>query len=389
MPASYSWDKGWVQRANRNLYEPNELIDAVNMLPDPEGGGITTRRGDSLFNTLGAPVHSFYSTYTAAQVAVNYQGAGTALYRYFLPIVTGLTSAPISFATMPGFGEKTVYTFFAGGQEALRLKDNGQAVSTWGIRSPTAFIQQSAAAVSAGQLQGNYAWKQVYVRKPVISGGVFGRWDNAAGNYTLASTFPWFLGDGVANNGTVFGAPEPWNEVVLQLQLGTAAPGGSIDYSYWNGAQWVVYFTGPFHIWSATQTSFRTERFPLSNWVIANGYYFLRIRLLTFPPVNPILTAAVWYDGVFSARSNPSPPGAVSGPYGAPPLPNQATVLFSNPNAIPDNESKATHVAIYRTTGDDAGALAGQLPPPPRCSFLNVTIRQERAPIRRSFLTTS
>src|SRR5262245_27463013 len=128
MPGQTSWERGWVQRANRNLYEHNELIDAVNIVPDPEGGGVATRQGDVLWQTVSGRVHSLYITYIPLSGVygqeVNYQGAGTTLYRNFTPLVTGLSGDPISFASLPGYGDTRVYTFFANRQEQLRVKDD-------------------------------------------------------------------------------------------------------------------------------------------------------------------------------------------------------------------------------------------------------------------------
>lgn len=355
MPAQFSWDKGFYQRANRNLYEPGELLDAVNVIPDPEGGGIATRAGDFLLGTVGASVHSLYATTSPAAPVLIYQGAGSVLYRNFIPIITGLTGARLSFAQLQGFGDRQVHTFFAGGQDALRVKDTGTVLSGWGMKQPSLALGASSSA-SGGGLVGAYAWKQVYVRKPVIPGLVFGRWINAAPSYTLTGTFPWPLTDGLAaNNGTVFAAPERWDEIVVGLQTGTGSTGGSLEYSYWNGLTWTTWLTAPFGIYSASMTSFKNS-FAFDAWTALNGLYLLRIRVLVNPPINPHLTSTVAYDGVYTARSNPSPAGVVSAPYGPGPLTGTATVFFSNPIGAPDFESQATHVALYRTTGDDAAA---------------------------------
>jgi hypothetical protein len=358
--SEFQWERGWVQRANRNSYQAGELLDAVNMQPDPEGGGVATRLGDTLVGTTGGNVHSLYTAYTAAGTPVQYQGGSSTLYRNFVPILTGLTGLPLHFATMQGFGENHIYTFFAGGQEQLRVKDDGTTLTQWGVRTPTAAIGAFSSG-AAGQLQGFYGWRQVYVRKPVIAGGVFGRWDDPTGGYNLTGTYPWFLTDGFAtNNGTVFGAPQIWDEVVLQLTVGTGTSGGSIDYSYWNGVQWIIWATVPLHNWSTSMTSFRSTAlngFPLNSWVAVNGLYLMRIRVLVNPPAIPRILSATFYDGVFASRSNGSPNGVVSGEYGPPPLTyTNAVVSFSNPNTPPDMDTQATHVAIYRTTGHDGAA---------------------------------
>lgn len=360
--SEFSWEKGWIQRSNRNAYQPGELIDAVNVIPDPEGGGIATRLGDTLHGTVGASVHSLYSTYTAAQVPVQYQGAGSVLNRNFVPIVTGLTGAPLTFATMPGFGEKTVYTFFAGGQEALRVKDNGAVITNWGIKPPALPINAGTSS-TGGFLEGHYAWRQVYVRKPVIAGGVWGRWTNATNSYTLTGGYPWFITDNLGvNNGTVFGAPEPWEEVRLDQLSGGLTPGGQVDYAYWNGQSWVIWITTIFGIYNGTTFDLRNS-FSFNAWIPLNGLYLLRMRILVNPPVVPGFNAATFYDGTFAARSNPSPPGLAAGPFGATPLNNAAGVIFSSAFILPDSEPQVTHVAIYRTTGDDAALTTSGLTP--------------------------
>jgi hypothetical protein len=356
MPA-FDWSKGFVQRANRNSYSPNELIDALNIAPAPEGGGVQTRLGDVVFHTVpgGGRVHSLYQTHTAEGTPVQYQGSGSVLARDFVPIVTGLTGTPLSFATMQGFGENHMFTFFAGGQEALRVKDDGSVLTSWGLPSPTPPIA-GAFSPAAGRLAGFYAWKQVFVRKPVITGGVFGRWFDGTQTYDLTGTLPFLLSDGTTNSGTVFGAPKPWAEVVLTLTAGTNASPPAIDVAYWNGLLWAPAGSGTLEQFAPTLTGLRMDG-DVNNWLPVNGLYLFRVRVLTATATMPEIVGSVFFDGVYTARSNPSPSGPVTGEYGPTPLTaTAATVPFSNPLTGPDLVPQATHVALYRTTGDDAAA---------------------------------
>ena len=85
---------------------------------------------------LTADCHSLATLYTVNGVRVGYQGAETVLYRDFAAILAGLDGTPIEFASLRGNGEQTEYMFFANGQEALRVKDSGTALTRWGIASP-------------------------------------------------------------------------------------------------------------------------------------------------------------------------------------------------------------------------------------------------------------
>lgn len=81
MPPHLSFEKGWRQRNARHLYQPGELVDAVNVVPD-EYGALKTRLGHTLLGTTAqTDVHSLHTMYTAAGTRIRYQGAGTVLYR--------------------------------------------------------------------------------------------------------------------------------------------------------------------------------------------------------------------------------------------------------------------------------------------------------------------
>ena len=137
MPAQISFEKGFVQRRARHLFQPGELVEALNVLPDEEGA-LKTRQGHTLLGTTAqGDCHSLHTMHTSAGTRVRYQGAGSVLYRNFASIVTGLNGEPIEFATMKGNGERTEYTFFANGQEQLRQKDDGTTLTRWGIAAPT------------------------------------------------------------------------------------------------------------------------------------------------------------------------------------------------------------------------------------------------------------
>ena len=137
MVAQISFEKGWVQRRARHLFTPGELVEALNVVPDEEGA-VKTRLGHALLgSTAQADVHSLHTMYRADDTRVRYQGAGTVLSRDFASILTGLNGDPIEFASMKGNGEQTEYTFFANGQHALRMKDDGTNLTRWGIAAPT------------------------------------------------------------------------------------------------------------------------------------------------------------------------------------------------------------------------------------------------------------
>ena len=138
MATQISFDKGWVQRIARHLFPPGSLVDAINVTPD-ELGALTTRPGHTLLGTTGQPdCHSLWAMYTANGTRVEYQGANGVLYRDFISLITGLNGTPIEFASLRGNQEQVEYTYFANGQEALRVKDDGTTVTRWGIAAPTA-----------------------------------------------------------------------------------------------------------------------------------------------------------------------------------------------------------------------------------------------------------
>lgn len=131
------FSRGWVQRAARHLFPPGSLVEALNIIND-EQGAPKTRNGHVLLGTTAqADCHSLHTMYTAAGTRVRYQGAGSVLYRDFVSILTGLNGDPIEFASMRGNQEQVEYTFFANGQQALRVKDDGTVLTRWGIASPT------------------------------------------------------------------------------------------------------------------------------------------------------------------------------------------------------------------------------------------------------------
>ena len=147
MPAQIAFDKGWIQRISRHQMPPGGLVDAINVTPN-EFGALQTRLGHALISTTAqADVHSLATLYTPEGTRVRYQGAGTKLYRDFAEILAGLDGSPIDFASLRGFGEQTEYMFFANGQDALRVKDNGVSLTRWGIAPPTAAPSAVAGAI--------------------------------------------------------------------------------------------------------------------------------------------------------------------------------------------------------------------------------------------------
>lgn len=90
-----------------------------------------------------------------------YQIAGTALYRDFASIVTGLSGQVAQLAAYRPLNDTTTWVFVAdtGGM----VKDNGTTVRTWGLAAPT--TAATAADGGAGALIGNYSVKYTYVRK--------------------------------------------------------------------------------------------------------------------------------------------------------------------------------------------------------------------------------
>src|SRR5919108_563478 len=152
MPALVSFAKGVITRIARHLMPEDSLIDAVNVVPDLLGG-IKTRLGHALIATLPANVHSLYTMIDAMGNKVRYAGAANILYRATTPFLTTETSTPWDAENMRGFGEQTVYTFFANGDASLRQKDDGTTLTRWGIEAP-----QSAPTVAGGALPaGNVA----------------------------------------------------------------------------------------------------------------------------------------------------------------------------------------------------------------------------------------
>lgn len=134
-----SFEKGWIQAIERLHMPEGACIDVVNLVPNIMGA-LRVRGGTLAINDtpLGAAIHSLYALKTHTGATVRYQGAGTVLYRDFVALVTGLDDERyIEFASLRGFQEQRVYTFFANGEEELRYKDDGTTVTQWGLNPPT------------------------------------------------------------------------------------------------------------------------------------------------------------------------------------------------------------------------------------------------------------
>lgn len=308
MAALVTFHRGWIQKLAAHTYEEGELRDALNVVPDGQGA-ILTRLGHTLVNsTSQSDVHSLFSTYSDLGVLIRYQGAGTALYRNFVSIVTGLSGVPLAFVSARSFGEQKVYTFFAGGtngQPALRVKDDGIAVSRWGLNPP--FAAPSQATGGTGALSGTYAWRQVYLRKPLIP-SVYGRYTAGTNTYTLAAAGPITLTTVLASDGLAIGGTRPFSEIVFAL-TGAASVGGVYDYAYWQGTVWAPFTPDVFPVYTSTGITNVRWSFPVGSWVPdAAGQYVIRIRGTTPPGTSAIVNTFRLYDSVISAQSNASPP---------------------------------------------------------------------------------
>ena len=364
MPAQVVFDKGWLQLP-RHLMPEGALVDALNVIPT-ERGALTARLGHTFLSVVDqADVYFFHTAYNEAQALIRYQGAGTKLYRNFLTLLTGLSGARISAVTMRSATEQKSYTYFANGQEALRLKDDGITLTKWGLGAP-AFIVSAIASGTAnpGTLTGKYTWRQVYVRKPPVPVS-YGRWVAATGTYTLGAIGPITLTTATAGDGVVVAGPRPFGEIVFAI-TGAASVGGVYDYAYWNGSFWAGFTptvdgTPVFTTVGITRLSLP---FDAGNWrPDGTAQYSIRIRGTTPPGTTAVVNTFRLFDTVWAAVSNPSPvplPGMVltlTGAAGS----NSAIVTLTNP-LIPgtiDYDPQITHSAIYRTRGDDPAYDSG------------------------------
>lgn len=137
--AVLSWQAGWVHREARYLVPEGACPDIVNLVPD-EYGALVTRQGHLALTATPLDeddVHSLYTSVDQEGTVVRYQGAGRSLYRDFQPLITGLSGRRIDFASLRGFQEQAVYTFFGGGQDGLRMKDDGTTLTQWGLTPPS------------------------------------------------------------------------------------------------------------------------------------------------------------------------------------------------------------------------------------------------------------
>src|ERR1051325_5093689 len=354
MANQLDFSKGWVQRAARHQYQEGELVDALNCLPTGQGA-IESRLGSILVgSTSQADVHSLWTAYNAQGGQIRYQGAGTSLYRNFVQIVTGLPGGRISFATMRGFGEQETYTFFAGNHDLLRVKDNG-VLTKWGLSPPTVTTLAGIGS-GTGALNGQYAWKQIYVRKPAIAPS-YGPWTYTTGLYTLF-TPPTLLqlSTNNVNDGFVAGGPQPSGELVFNII--TASVGASAyDYYYWGGQGWVPFTPTQvpnFAVLGVTRLSYD---FPASNWVPVGGIYLILVRATTPPGTAAVANVVQPYDSVYAARSNASPT-MLAGVSVSPGV--SYNIGVANP-FVPglDFDPQVTHVAVYRTKGNDPAWTSG------------------------------
>jgi hypothetical protein len=361
MAQQVSFEGGWVQKP-RHLLQPGELVDAVNVVPtDP--GALQTRLGDVLYNTTDQlDVHSLYTTYRETQALVTYQSAGPTLYRNFTSIVTGLNGTPLTFASLRGFGEQKTYTFFAGNQDALRIKDDGVTLTRWGIAPPT--TTPFVGAAGTGGLVGTYGWAQTFVRKPLVASHA-GGWTNATTTYTEGT--PFAVSTASISDGFLVGGERLYADVRLSLSVAASA-GGVYEYSYWNGQGWVLFTptlpTG-FPIFQRTGLSWFGLTFPSSDWpkAVPTGtftsaalpaLYWVRVRATT-PPGTAGTVQTVWlYDSNVAARSVPSPITAAT-VQGAT---TDRALTLANPSTGANLDPQVTHVEVYRTRGDDPNVTA-------------------------------
>jgi hypothetical protein len=323
------------------------MLDALNVVPN-KVGAIQTREGHTLVGSLDqTDVYALHHAYQANGTLVRYQGAGTKLYRNFVPILTGLNgTSPLSFVTMRGNGEQSVYTFVAGGQEILRVKDNGTGLTRWGLAPPSASPTPGAPGGTGGLLNGNYLWVQTFVRKPLVSATV-GVWVQSTLSLVPAA-LPFLLSTANVADGWFVAGTQPFAEVVLGIT--TAAVGGVWNYAYWNGTNYVHFTPDEVPVYTVVGATRLAFSFPVSDWVPLNGKYVIIAQAVTPPSFAGTVTVILPYDSVIAAQSQASPttglPVAVT-------TGQTVTLTLVSSLAGVDIDAQVTHSIIWRTRGDD------------------------------------
>jgi hypothetical protein len=353
MPAQVAFQRGWVQRAARHLYQEGELVDALNVVPD-EYGALITRAGYGVH--LGPldqlDVHSLYTAYVTPSTARLYVGAGTTLYRDGVAIATNLSGQRLTFATMRGQNEQQLWTFFANGDAALRVKDSGTTLVQWGVHPPSAapgFI------LGSGPLTGTYRWVFTFIRKPIPAPAVYGTYNG--GVYTDQTGSPLTISSTVDGTGHIVAATAPFAEIFYDVT--TAAAGGTPVWAlaYWDGSSWIAFtptVSTDFHLTGRQRFAFD---FPTTNWrqrILAGQLvYPIWVRANTAPTTTaPVAAATITvYDSAIAAESNPSPPTSEAA------LGAQSATFTNLPNPLTPGgnfDLQITHVGVYRTVANQS-----------------------------------
>jgi len=160
---------GWFPQGPRDS-SPAGTLRRTTGLANPRQSSAKSRPGSTQVGALSA--HSLYKFSGDL-----YEGAGIGLYRNDINIVSGLSGARLSFASMPPVVGDPDYLFVAGGGSLIKVSDAG-AVSRWGIAPPTTLPTATISAV-VGPLIGVYQYACTFANSvtgsrsnPFISGGV-------------------------------------------------------------------------------------------------------------------------------------------------------------------------------------------------------------------------
>jgi hypothetical protein len=351
MAAHLHFARGFAQRQSRHLYQDGEMVEALNVLPNALGA-VTTRPGHTVFAGPLDQLHvtAIHTAYNTSGVRRVYAQAGTKLYRNGVAIATPLASlVRMTFANIRGFGEQTLYTYFAASEPSLLVKDDGTTLTSWGINPPSA---APSVTTGSGSLTGTYRWRVTFLRKAIPPNVRYGTWngtsftDQTGGALTVAST--------TNNHGHIVGAAQPFAEIFYLMTIG--ASGGSPVYvfQYWNGLTWVNFTPGILPNFAATGRTRATLTFPTTNWrpQVLGGHFLYAIRMLatTAPTTTaPVANPVTLYDSVIASESNPSEASAQQS------LSGQGGALSGIPNPTTsgvDLDGQVTHVGIYRTVAN-------------------------------------